>query len=98
MSFYLNSRNYAASDFYLFFLTNQITQTEFASMNGTQLKDEDDDEHAGANGDAQARHDGPENKVQAGDDQTGHQSPQVTSAVQRWKAQASERRHAQATD
>ncbi len=47
LAFELDPGNYAAYDVYLFFLTNQITQTEFASMNGTQLKDEDDDEHAG---------------------------------------------------
>jgi len=98
LAFELDPGNYAAYDVYLFFLTNQITQTEFASMNGTQLKDEDDDEHAGANGDAQAHHDGSENKVHAGDDQGGHQSQQVTSAFQRWEGQERERRHARAIE
>src|ERR1700740_3251010 len=50
LAFELDPGNYTAYDVYFFFLTNQITQTEFASMNGTQLKDEDDDEHAGAGG------------------------------------------------
>lgn len=43
LAFELDTGNYAAYDVYLFFLTNEVTQTEFASLNGAQFKDEDDD-------------------------------------------------------
>src|SRR3984893_16815996 len=42
LAFELDPGNYTAYDVYLFFLTTQINQTEFASLNGTQMKDEDD--------------------------------------------------------
>src|ERR1700730_1290706 len=42
LAFELDPGNYTAYDVYLFFLTTEVTQTEFASMNGTQLKDDDD--------------------------------------------------------
>jgi hypothetical protein len=42
LAFELDPGNYTAYDVYLFFLTTQINQTEFASLNGTQLKDDDD--------------------------------------------------------
>lgn len=55
LAFELDPANYTAYDVYLFFLTNKITQTEFASMAGAQLKDEDEEEHADPGGDAQKR-------------------------------------------
>jgi len=94
LAFELDPGNYAAYDVYLFFLTNQITQTEFASMNGTQLKDEDDDEHAGADKDAQAHHDGSENKVHGNDGKGG----QATNTFQQWEGQERERRHTRAIE
>ena len=94
LAFELDPGNYAAYDVYLFFLTNQITQTEFASMNGTQLKDEDDDEHAGADKDAQAHHDGAENKVHGNDGKGG----QATNTFQQWEGQERERRHTRAIE
>jgi hypothetical protein len=39
IAFELDPGNYTAYDVYLFFLTNDVTQTEFASMNGTQLEE-----------------------------------------------------------
>jgi hypothetical protein len=42
LAFELDPGNYTAYDVYLFFLTTQINQTEFASLNGTQMKDNDD--------------------------------------------------------
>jgi len=44
LAFELDPGNYTAYDVYFFFLTTHLTQTEFASMNGTQFKDEDDNE------------------------------------------------------
>ena len=89
LAFELDPGNYAAYDVYLFFLTNQITQTEFASMNGTQLKDEDDDEHAGADGDAQAH---------ADTDKGSHPAQQFTNAFKQWDSEERERRHRRAIE
>ena len=89
LAFELDPGNYAAYDVYLFFLMNQITQTEFASMNGTQLKDDDDDEHAGADKDAQAHDD---------KDKGSHQSQPLTNAVQGWEDQERARRHTRAIE
>jgi len=88
LAFELDPGNYTAYDVYLFFLTTQITQTEFASINGTQLKDDDGDEHAGADSDAKA-HD---------DKDKGNQSQQVTNAFQQWEGQERERRHKRAIE
>jgi tetratricopeptide (TPR) repeat protein len=96
LAFELDPGNYAAYDVYLFFLTNQITQTEFASMNGTQLKDEDDDEHAGADG--EAHHDGSETKTHGDAGKEIHQPQQVTNAFQQWEGQERERRHQRAIE
>ena len=98
LAFELDPGNYAAYDVYLFFLTNQITQTEFASMNGTQLKDDDNDEHAGANGDAQAHPDGSESKVHDDAGKDNHQSQPLTNAIQQWEGQERERRHTRAIE
>jgi hypothetical protein len=38
LAFELDPGNYAAYDVYLFFLTNKVTQPEFASLNGAQAK------------------------------------------------------------
>jgi hypothetical protein len=99
LAFELDPGNYAAYDVYLFFLTNQITQTEFASMNGTQLKDDDNDEHESANGDAEAHPNGSQTNVPAdGDKKAGNQSRQVTNAFQQWEGQERERRHKRAIE
>src|SRR3984957_6391593 len=53
LAFELDPGNYIAYDVYFFFLTNEVTQTEFASLAGTQLKDDDDegsDEGGGTKG------------------------------------------------
>jgi hypothetical protein len=46
LAFELDPGNYTAYDIYFYFLTTKVTQTEFASLSGAQLKDEDDDETA----------------------------------------------------
>ena len=53
LAFELDPGNYTAYDVYLFFLTNEVTQTEFASLAGAQLKDEDDEDPANGGGDTQ---------------------------------------------
>jgi hypothetical protein len=104
LAFELDPGNYTAYDVYLFFLTNEVTQTEFASMAGTQLKDEDEDE--GNHGvDAEKRQDpGPGvakeqpngSQTQAGHD---HKLPgQPKAAFQQWAEQERQRRHARAIE
>ena len=44
LAFELDPGNYTAYDVYFFFLTNEVTQTEFASLAGAQFKDNGDDE------------------------------------------------------
>ena len=53
LAFELDPGNYTAYDVYFFFLTNEVTQTEFASIAGAQLKDDDDDDPANGGGDTQ---------------------------------------------
>jgi tetratricopeptide (TPR) repeat protein len=89
LAFELDPGNYVAYDVYLFFLTNQITQTEFASMNGTQLKDDDDDDHADAGGGAKQRVDNGKN---------GSQSKPLLEGIRQWEGQELERRHTRAIE
>jgi hypothetical protein len=101
LAFELDPGNYAAYDVYLFFLTNEVTQTEFASLNGAQFKDEDDDgdapdgtrEHQSpGSGNAQAQQNSSAVKVAA--DQAKPQEP--PSALHEWAEQERERRHQRA--
>ena len=105
--FELDPGNYASYDVYLFFLTTQVTQTEFASMNGTQLKDDDDDEQADAGKGIQAQHQPNRRSVEHrpndprahGDvGKDNHQSQQLTNAFQQWEGQERERRHKRAIE
>ena len=103
LAFDLDPGNYTAYDVYFFFLTNQLTQTEFASMSGAQFKDEDDDEQPGANDGGQA---------QAGTNQSGAkeernnspaqpgatQKQEFTNALQQWVGQERERRNKRAIE
>ena len=99
LAFDLDPGNYTAYDAYLFFLTNEVTQTEFASMAGAQFKDDDD---ASADDDAQKPEDqnqsiaeAPQQGVQgqaipgSGAEKPGPQ-PDV---FHRWAAKEWERRH-----
>jgi len=45
LAFELDPGNYTAYDVYFFFLTTEVTQTEFASLGGAQLKDDDDEDN-----------------------------------------------------
>jgi hypothetical protein len=104
LAFELDPGNYTAYDVYLYFLTNEVTQTEFATMEGAQLKDDDD---ASARGDAQKPDDHGqgiaeelEKPVQA---QTttgpGNEKPeQQTGVFHRWAEQERQRRHTRAIE
>jgi hypothetical protein len=98
LAFELDPGNYAAYDVYFFFLTNQLTQTEFASMNGTQLKDEDDDEQPNIEKDAGTRPESSETKPKADAAKGGSQLQPLTSAYRQWEGQERERRHARAIE
>jgi hypothetical protein len=108
LAFELDPGNCAAYDVYLFFLTNEITQTEFASMNGTQLQDDDDEEQATP---GSSTHAGQEHLVVAPggrskDSTTGANkenkdtgvAQQLPNAVQRWVEGERERRHQRAIE
>src|SRR6266403_6020424 len=98
LAFELDPGNYAAYDVYLFFLTTQVTQTEFASMNGTQLKDDDDDEQADAGKGIQAQHQPNRRSVEGRPNDAGahgnvgkdNLSQQLTNAIQQWEGQERE--------
>jgi hypothetical protein len=47
LAFELDPGNYTAYDVYQFFLTNEVNQTEFASLAGAQLKDDDEADDTG---------------------------------------------------
>jgi hypothetical protein len=97
LAFELDPGNYTAYDVYFFFLTNEVTQTEFASMSGAQLKDDDDDqEDATAAGGAPA----PENAAVAkpADDHSGNGPTKQQGSLQRWAEQERERRKTRAIE
>ncbi len=105
LSFELDPGNYTAYDVYLFFLTNEVTQTEFASLEGAQLKDEDAEGPADKGSDTQERNDRsiakePRSGSQAqatGDHNNGAQGQQA-SAFQHWAEQERQRRHTRAIE
>jgi tetratricopeptide (TPR) repeat protein len=98
LAFELDPGNYAAYDVYFFFLTTEVTQTEFASMGGTQLKDADDDEPAGTGDDAQPPHNDSESKGHGNAGKDQHPSQQLTNAAQRWVEGERQRRHQRAIE
>ena len=103
LAFELDPGNYAAYDVYLYFLTNEVTQTEFASLSGAQFKDEDDDEDTSGgtqehqspgSGTAQVQQNSP--GVKTSGDQAKAQKP--PSALLEWSTQERERRHERAIE
>lgn len=109
LAFELDPGNYTAYDVYLFFLTNEVTQTEFASMNGTQLKDDDDDEQPATETGAQSHHElnpgtgeehpnGSEGKAHDNGHKVANQAHQLTNTVQRWVEGERQRRHQRAIE
>jgi len=106
LAFELDPGNYTAYDVYLYFLTNEVTQTEFATMEGAQLKDDDD---ASAGGDAQKPDDQGQSAVEEPQVSTqaqqptagpGNQKPgqQQTGVFHRWAEQERQRRHTRAIE
>ena len=104
LAFELDPGNYTAYDVYLFFLTTEVTQTEFASMAGAQLKDDDD---ASAGGDAQKSND--QGQSLAEEPQNGSQAPAIgdhsnqapaeqAGVLQHWAEQERQRRHTRAIE
>jgi hypothetical protein len=96
LAFELDPGNYTAYDVYFYFLTNEVTQTEFASLAGAQLKDDDDDDNAAPDGNA------PEQKSESvtkatGDQQNKEQAPQK-GLLQGWAEEELLRRHARAIE
>jgi len=96
LAFELDPGNYTAYDVYFFFLTNEVTQTEFASLAGAQLKDDDDEEDATAAGGAQAPEDAAVAK--AADDHRNEGPTKQQSPVQRWADRERERRNTRAIE
>jgi hypothetical protein len=97
LAFELDPGNYTAYDVYLFFLTTQVTQTEFASLNGTQLKD-DDDGHVDADSDTQAHPNGSETGTRSEADKDSPQSQKPMNAFQEWAGQERQRRRTRAIE
>jgi hypothetical protein len=107
LAFELDPGNYVAYDVYLFFLTTQLTQTEFASMNGAQFKDEDDHDEAGADHGADTHHElAPKGGEEHHNDSQGKASGdshsggphQPVNAFQQWEGKERERRHQRAIE
>jgi hypothetical protein len=97
LAFELDPGNYTAYDVYFYFLTNEVTQTEFASLAGAQLKDEDDDDDdASPSGDAQAQH--ADAQAQTPADHQNEAPAQQNGILQRWAGQERQRRHLRAIE
>jgi hypothetical protein len=95
LAFELDPGNYTAYDVYFFFLTNEVTQTEFASLAGAQLKDEDDDT-SGPGGDTQEQQNGTQ--AQKVGDHNSKEKGQQTAVFQQWAEQERQRRHTRAIE
>jgi hypothetical protein len=96
LAFDLDPGNYAAYDVYFFFLTNEVTQTEFASLAGAQLKDDDDEDSAAPGGETQEQHAG--SGAKAASDRGSDQLAQQTGALQRWAERERQRRQTRAIE
>jgi hypothetical protein len=104
LAFELDPGNYTAYDVYLFFLTNEVTQTEFASLEGAQLKEEDHPEPA-----VNAKERVDRNRSLAEEQDKASQSPaagdqhhevagQQAGAFQHWAEQERQRRQTRAIE
>jgi hypothetical protein len=90
LAFELDPGNYTAYDVYLFFLTNEVTQTEFASLAGAQLKDEDDDETSDAGSGTKVQQNG--SSEAAGTVESPKELAAPNGVFQKWAAQERQRR------
>jgi hypothetical protein len=103
LAFELDPGNYTAYDVYFFFLTTQLTQTEFASMNGSQFKDEDEeDAQAGPQAQKNERELNPNSAGERHDGSAagsgGAQLQKFTPAIEQWAGQERERRQKRAIE
>jgi hypothetical protein len=101
LAFELDPGNYTAYDVYFYFLTNEVTQTEFASLAGAQLKDEDDDEKSdqGGNTPEPGGSGQPDPlKEQAAGKQNNAEPAGAKGALQRWAEQERRRRQTRAIE
>ena len=96
LAFEMDPGNYTAYDVYFFFLTNEVSQTEFASLAGAQLKDDDDEENAAPGGETQTQQKGAPEKVAA--DPPKKESEKPTGVLQRWAEQERQRRRNRAIE
>jgi hypothetical protein len=95
LAFELDPGNYAAYDVYFYFLTNDVTQTEFASLAGAQLKDDDDDESAAPAGEPQEKETVAQPVLA---DHPTAEPPQPANVLQQWAEKERQRRHARAIE
>jgi hypothetical protein len=96
LAFELDPGNYTAYDVYFYFLTNEVTQTEFASLGGAQFKDEDDDDNAAPGADTPAQPD--DAVVPPADDQKKAEAAPPAAVFQRWAEQERRRRQMRAIE
>jgi hypothetical protein len=101
LAFELDPGNYTAYDVYFFFLTTEVTQTEFASLAGAQLKDEDDDENPEPTTNMQEPNHSPRTaaeKPPVPDSQVSGVPAQSKEAFQHWTEQERQRRRTRAIE
>jgi hypothetical protein len=96
LAFELDPGNYTAYDVYFFFLTTEVTQTEFASLSGAQLKDDDDEEGSDDGGGAKVQQNGSQGQS-AGIDHPKEPVP-PKNVLQKWAVQERQRRHTRAVE
>ena len=96
LAFELDPGNYTAYDVYFYFLTTEVTQTEFASMEGAQLKDDDDEDTGQPSRDNPA----PPSGSQAKETIDAKTSVKSSSAdvFHRWAEKEIQRRHTRAIE
>jgi hypothetical protein len=95
LAFELDPGNYTAYDVYFFFLTNEMTQTEFASLSGTQLKDDDDE---GSDEGGATKGQNSSQGQSAGIDHPKEPVLLAKSVLQKWADQERQRRHTRAIE
>jgi hypothetical protein len=96
LAFELDPSNYTAYDVYFFFLTTEVTQTEFASMEGTQLKDDDNEDSAQPGSETQAPQIGSQAKEAVDPKINERNSP--ARVFQRWARKELQRRQIRAIE
>lgn len=96
LAFELDPGNYAAYDVYFFFLTTEVTQTEFASLGGAQLKDEDDEDNGRPGGETQTQQSGSQAHATVNPDIGERKAP--AEVFQRWAENERQRRQTRAIE